>query len=174
MALHRGMKLESIEMLTSERLKELLTYDPITGLFRWRIDRGRLAKAGQVAGSPTPDLRTRIKIDGNLYLLHRLAFLYMTGAFPPDMVDHANGDPSDNRWCNLRPANRSQNMANRGVSISSRIGVKGVSAHGKRFRTEIRANGKRSHIGVFDTVAEAKAAYDNAANLLHGPFARSA
>ncbi len=166
-------------MLTADRLRELLIYDPATGLFRWRVDRlgyrgNAYVKAGQAADHVEAAGYVVIRIDGKRYKAHRLAFLYMTGAFPPDFVDHINGHRADNRWQNLRPATRSQNGGNRGLNTRNKTGVKGVYPEGKRYRAMIQMNGKQSRLGTFDTIAEAQAAYLKAANDAFGDFARRA
>lgn len=160
-------------MLTQARLKELLTYDRDTGEFRWKID-CRGVKSGDIAGCANDRGYIQVQLDGKKYAAHRLAFLYMEGAFPPAAVDHINGVPGDNRWCNLRPATLSQNQANAKMRKNNTTGVKGVCIAGRKFCAQIQAEGKRVYLGTFDTIAEASAAYERAANDLHGEFARTA
>ncbi|MBT0780853.1 HNH endonuclease signature motif containing protein [Paracoccus sp. pheM1] len=155
-------------------MKELLAYDPATGSFHWRVNLRGPVKAGDVAGVSNPRGYRVIHISGKNYLAHRLAFLYMTGSFPPNMADHINGDPSDNRWSNLRPATGSQNNANARARSGSRLGVKGVYKRGSRYVSQICHNGDHKYLGTFDTISDAKAAYDKAANYAFGVFARSA
>ena len=158
-------------MLTQKRLKELLCYDPDTGLFSWA--RGRSGcKKGQVVGYTNGRGWLRVKLDGKHYKLHRLAFLYMDGEFPSEEVDHANGVKSDNRWCNLRKATRSQNMANRKSGGNSVTGYRGVLPSGDRFWAQITKDGKRVHLGMYDCPKEAHKAYCKAAKELYGEFAR--
>ena len=89
-------------VLTAERLRELLNYDPLTGVFSWRVNgRGR-SGVGTVAGGSN---HKRIAIDKKEYFVHRLAWLYVHGCWPTEDIDHINGDPSDNRIANLREAN---------------------------------------------------------------------
>src|SRR5205807_259973 len=115
-----------------------------------------------------------IEIDGKAYKEHRLAHLYMTGAWPPHLMDHKNGDGVDNRWENIRPATRSQNGANRRIGVNSTTGFKGVSWHHSAWRARIGRDGRRVLIGKFATKEEAAAAYAAAANAMYGEFARVA
>jgi hypothetical protein len=105
-------------------------------------------------------------------LLHRL----ILSAPPGSVVDHINGDPSDNRRENLRICSHTENMRNRKVSKSNKLGLKGV--HWDRGRSRYRAliwvDGKKKWLGSYKTAEEAKAAYDSAAPIYHGEFARLA
>ena len=82
--------------LTRDEVAALLTYDPETGVFRWKVDRGQRVKVGDIAGTEFNGYR-RIRIKGRAFKAHRLAFLLMTGAMPSDQVDHINGQKDDNR-----------------------------------------------------------------------------
>ncbi|HKY44903.1 MAG TPA: HNH endonuclease [Pyrinomonadaceae bacterium] len=157
-------------ILTQSRLQELLHYDPETGVFCWKVNRRGKAKAGTTAGTISEGY-VLIRIDGTAYRANRLAFLYMTGKWPPNNSDHENIDRGDNRWINLRPATTAQNNAN--VRKRSAVGFKGVSIAREKFRSQIKADGKLKHLGYFpDAVAAAKA-YDAAAIEYHGEFART-
>lgn len=158
-------------MLTAEALRRQLRYDPDTGLFWWLIP-GRKRRLHQPAGSQRKDRRWVIRVDGTLYLAHQLAWLWMTGVWIAE-IDHANLDPGDNRWCNLREATRSQNAANRGAQRNNKLGVKGVQKHQSGFRARIWKLGHCVDCGVYPTVEQASAAYAKAAAELHGAFART-
>ena len=93
-------------MLEALRLRELLSYDPDTGLFRWSKNKGS-KDAGELAGCVSPKGYILIGIDGCLYLAHRLAWLYVHGEFPEKDIDHRDQDKSNNRICNLRLATSS-------------------------------------------------------------------
>ena len=91
--------------LTAARLRKMLHYDPETGVFTrlW---------TGNVTGCPDAKGYLRIAADGRSYRAHRLAVLYMTGAWPSEQIDHINQVRTDNRWSNLRPATNGENGAN--------------------------------------------------------------
>jgi hypothetical protein len=161
-------------MLTQVRLRELLNYDPNTGIFQWRVDRWRI-KAGETAGCLKTAGYVYIRVDGGQYLASRLAWLYMTGEWPVNTIDHRNGDTADNRWDNLRAADHSQQNANRRGRVDSLSGVKGVryDARVGRWRARIKKNGKEQSLGSFATAADAQAAYARRARELHGEFVRN-
>jgi hypothetical protein len=171
-----------MKALTAARLRELLTYDPSTGVFRWlpraaedgsslhEINRWNTRYAHTVAGTLKPDGYMRIKVDGFPYSSHRLAFLYVTGAWPQFEVDHINGDRADNRWENLRDVTANTNQQNvRGARCTSRTGVLGVSrvTKGQGYLARISLGGKRVHLGCFPTQEAAHDAYLAAKRKLH-------
>lgn len=162
-------------MITVERLRELLTYDVETGVFRWRASRGGWG-AGRIAGRLNTDGYRRVGIDGRQYPAHHLAWLYVHGVWPPTKLDHKSTDRDDNRLENLRPASTSQNGANAKRAAHNTTGFKGVSrvkANG-RFAAFIKVNGRSRRVGEFDTPEEAHAAYVAAAREAFGEFARAA
>jgi len=155
--------------LTQEQIKEFLSYDPLTGIFKWAVNRRRI-KHGTIAGSVNSRGYVRISLFDKSYFAHRLAWLYMTGEWA-SMIDHKNGNKSDNKWSNLRLANPAINAQNvRAATSRSRIGVLGVSppARGKtRFKAAIQISGKSVHLGYHDTADKAHAAYVAAKRQLH-------
>jgi hypothetical protein len=159
--------------VTRARLRELLHYDRATGEFRWRKRMNPRVPAGHIAGTLNRDRYRVIAIEGRNYRAHRLAWLYMTGKWRSQIIDHRDLDPSNNRWANLRRATRSQNCANRGVPRNNTWGLKGVSYDGWRWRATIHKKGKRHYRGGFSTPQAAHAAYAKAARKLHGEFART-
>ena len=136
--------------LTQDRLKELLSYDPDSGDFTRLINR-RSFKKGSVAGGLVSQGYIQIKIDGRKYLAHRLAFLYMTGSFPPNHTDHINGITDDNHWLNLRSATCGENMKNQKKRRDNKSGFVGVNwdDHTKKWRSQIQVDGKRIQLGLF-------------------------
>lgn len=158
------------------RLKDLLSYDPLTGIFtRLRSKKGGV-NVGDVAGSDDGKGYVRIAIDRRGYAAHRLAWFYVYGEWPIGYLDHANGDPSDNRIANLRPATNSQNIANAKTPATNTSGLKGVTWNRKsgKWQSGIKVKGKSIHLGLFDDKAEAHRAYCAAATRHQGEFARAA
>ena len=115
-----------------------------------------------------------ITVDRQRYKAHRLAWLYMTGAWPKEFIDHINGNKTDNAFRNLRDCSRSENAQNRRGSRNSKSGVKGVfKVPGcSTYRAYIEAFGKIFRLGSYPTLDEARAAYNTAAAQRHGEFAR--
>lgn len=146
--------------LTQSRLKELLHYDPETGVFVWRIPRGS-AKTGDVAGCPHPEGYRKIMIDRKIYLAHRLAWLYVHGAWPKDEIDHRNGVRADNRFTNLREATRAENGQNLKIRADNTSGFIGVSWYkpARKWQAHINLAGRNKNLGCFDTPEAAHAAY---------------
>jgi hypothetical protein len=162
--------------LTHNRLKELLSYDCDTGVFRWRCNRGGTARAGSVAGNLRDfDGYIQIKIDRRLYLAHVLAMLWINGTWPSEDVDHINGIRSDNRLTNLRTATTAQNVFNQGMRSDNKSGMKGVCwlKKNRKWRAQIQANGRKYHVGLFDSVQDAARAYDAKAVEIFGQFKRA-
>jgi hypothetical protein len=170
--------------LDQTTLKRLLHYDPQTGLFVWRERddvpnswNGRYA--GKVAGYDWHVPRSAssyrsIRIFNWPFLGHRLAFLYMTGEWPPHDVDHIDMNGLNNRWSNLRMATKTQNSGNRLTTRANRTGFKNVSLHKPtgRYRAYISLNGRQKWLGYHDTPEAAYAAYCEAARAKYGEFAR--
>lgn len=159
-------------MITPEKLREIVSYDPETGVFTWRKTRGR-ARAGNVAGTPHNEGYISIVALRGRYLAHRLAWFYVHGEWPQDDIDHINGDRSDNRISNLRDVSRSENLQNVATARkSSTHGFIGASRQGGRWKARIKLNGKETHLGLFDTPEEASEAYLRAKAEMHPASAR--
>lgn len=159
---------------TQERVKEVLHYDPETGDFTWLKNKCKRIRRGDPAGWITNRGYVRVRVDHIARYAHRLAFLYQTGTWPSNDIDHIDCNPSNNAWVNLREATKVQNQANIGVRRGNRLGVKGVRKQLNRYRATIRVYGKTVHLGSFLTPEEAHAAYMAEATKLYGEFARSA
>ena len=157
------------DQLTQARLKEVLEYDPETGLFRWRSYRCGRALAGAVCGTDNGRGYLTIHIDLVHYKAHRLAWLYVHGRWPTHLIDHINGVKGDNRIANLREADDAVNSQNqRRAQSHNKCGFLGVhKRESGRFRASIRVNWKLINIGTFDTPEAAHAAYVEAKRKLH-------
>jgi hypothetical protein len=161
--------------ITYERVRELFVYDPGEGLLRNSVARGGRS-AGEMAGYLEWDGYVRVYVDGRKYLAHRLIYLLAAGEWPPNQIDHKNLCKFDGRWENLRHASRSQNEANKSIRRDNTSGFKGVSWHAgvKKWQARTRIGGQRRHLGYFDRIEDAAAAYWAAVSELHGEFARCA
>lgn len=160
--------------LTQARLKELLHYDPETGVFTWLVNlQGRYGRAGTVAGCQHRQY-IKINVDAVRYYAHDLAWLYVQGEWPLLRLDHRDGVGTHNWIENLRPATQSQNIANSKLSKANSCGLKGVQwrKDRSRWRSHITVSGKRIYLGMFTTKEEAHAAYCVAAVKHFGEFAR--
>jgi hypothetical protein len=144
------------------------------GTFFWRIDTRNTA-AGDIAGSRQSRGYWHIKINRRLYMAHRLAWLYVTGEWPAGHIDHINGNRSDNRFANLRIASNSENAWNSRTRVNNACGYKGVHYKKRlnKFVAQISVGGRVHHFGVFQTPAEAHAAYRKAAKAHFGEFVRA-
>ena len=156
-------------MLTQKRLKELVQYNPDTGVFICtEFHRGPKRLIGKEAGNRHCGGYIEMRLDGTAYLAHRLAWLYITGEWPKEEIDHKNGDRADNRFNNLRAVTKSVNMQNRKrADRDNRTGFLGVTKHGPSYRAQIQANGKSHKLGVYPTPEEAHAAYLKAKRKMH-------
>lgn len=161
--------------LTAECVRSILDYDPLTGIFIWRwrdgIHLGTNRRcAGKPAGHVDADGRfVMIRISGRPYMAHRLAWLYMTGEWPKEEVDHKNVNPMDNRWENLREANHSQNNANRPRQPRNTSGVPGIDFYKRIGKWRVRVAQKS--FGYYASFEDAVAARERGARELQGAFA---
>lgn len=166
-------------MPTAEYVRSILDYDPETGILTWkpRADRSKSWNtrfAGTRAGWEYDEkgiLYRRISLDGKTYREARLIYLWMTGNWPTEEIDHADVDGTNNKWANIRPATRSQNGCNRGRHSNNKVQFKGVTQKGNRFRARIKVNKQEIHLGMFDTAPLAHQAYCEAARVHHKEFA---
>lgn len=150
-------------ILTQNVLKEVLHYDPLTGLFI-RKSNGR--PTGSLLNTIYGKKYLRIGLLGRLYLAHRLAWIYFYGQQPIE-IDHINGDGTDNRMINLRNVTHSQNQKNHRRAVTNKSGVSGVAyrERDKIFRAYIRNDGRHIHLGHFDNIIDAVIARKHAEKL---------
>jgi hypothetical protein len=152
--------------LNADVVRELLDYEPETGLFRWKKSRRRRTKVGAIAGGLHVDgyMQIKLKEYGCCPFLHRLAFLIMTGDWPKGEVDHIDGVRTNNVWNNLRDTCRTENMCNRKLGSNNRSGIFGVSyLEGSNYwRCRITINKKEIQLGKFDNLLDAASARKSA------------
>ncbi len=144
-------------MITHERLKEVLHYDPETGHFTWLVTKRNMV-SGNIAGYVnTIDGYVKIGIDGKEYRAHRLAFLYMEGCFPEHGMDHTKGIRSDNRWSKIKHSTHSCNLQNQKVRSTNKSGFPGVFFNKKnqKWTSQAKLNGKGISFGLHLTALDA-------------------
>ena len=134
-------------MLTQEKLKELLNYDPDTGVFTWAKTRNGVS-LGKKAGGVSGKGYIAIYINGRNYLAHRLAWLYCFGVFP-DQIDHINQDKTDNRICNLQTCDTITNNRNRSINRRSKTQIHGVRYKSNRWEVSIGIDARHKYLGRF-------------------------
>jgi hypothetical protein len=154
--------------ITLERIREVMDYDPATGVFIRKVKTGPRHEVGERADKNLDNGYLRIGLDGRKLLAHRVAWLYVHGAWPKGFIDHINGDRSDNRIANLRAANHRINAENQvRAHATNRSGILGVYKFRDHWRARITSRGKVYNLGEFDSQKEAFAAYVTAKRLLH-------
>jgi hypothetical protein len=156
-------------MLTQEKLKEILFYEPKTGLFTRKITKSNRAVAGSLVLNKYNKYMV-IGIDNKNYYLHRLAWLYIYGEWPKNDIDHINGIKSDNRIENLRDVTKSVNMQNLIKKTNkNQTDYLGVSfcKKSKKWYSRISVNKKQITIGRFNSPELAYESYLKAKRELH-------
>jgi len=161
-----------------ERLHELFSYDEETGEIRWKVSRTGRIKAGMLAGTPDQKGYRLMMVDRYRTRAHHIAWAMHYNEWAPDMIDHINGQPSDNRISNLRLCSHQQNMANKWKNGSHRCGPK--------HRAMISHRGERMHLGLYATAEQARAmsafgdvffngafAHENSKQLVHDALTKS-
>jgi hypothetical protein len=156
------------KILTQDRLRSLLDYDPEAGVFTRRVTI-RHFLAGVVIGTVGTRGYLQCNLDGKPYKLHRLAWLYVHGVWPTGQIDHINHNTSDNRFCNLRDVSSAENHQNRARRTKSKSGYLGVTWHKRdcRWQATIEVAGHSYHLGNFKDLPTAIAARVQAEKRYH-------
>jgi hypothetical protein len=156
------------ELVTYNEANALFSYEPETGVLRWKVRPSIGVKVGDIAGTKHPSGYRMVKVFGRQYPTHRIAWLLSFGAFPQFQIDHINRNRADNRLCNLREATYATNAQNR--DKPNRTGYAGVTkARSGKWQARVMTDGKSRSIGVFDSPGDAHRAYAAAKRELH-PF----
>ena len=157
-------------MLTQSRLKELVSYDETTGKFFALVSRGNIKAGNELVGEK--EGYRQIHIDGKNYYAHRLAWLYVYGTMPSQMIDHIDGDKKNNKIENLRHVSDFENARNSAKKKGSASKYRGVCwSHGSWVAC-IRVNGKLKTIVRSKREEHAAMMYDIASLQYHGEFGR--
>ena len=154
--------------MNQDYLKTILHYSPEDGVFTW-LKTGKGIQPGKRVGSPDRDGYLYITHLKKRYALHRLAWLYVTGAWPVEQIDHKNRDVLDNRFDNLRECTAKENLRNR--RFADRDIAPGVHPSGKKFRVRVWVNGRNQHFGTFEDPELAALVAHEARRIHHGEFA---
>jgi hypothetical protein len=159
--------------MNTEELRELVAYDPETGVLTRRVTLASNAQAGQPITGVVGEGYIQCVIKGQFFLGHRLAWQLHYGVVPAGHIDHINGNRADNRICNLRLATRSENLRNSKLRRDSVSGTKGVfwSAARKRWIASFAKPDGRRFWKACQTLADAQCAVIEARTALHGQFA---
>lgn len=147
-----------------ERMLNSFIYEPHTGSLKWRLNR-------REAGYREPDGYISVRFEGKLYQAHRVIW-YMIHEEWPELIDHINRDKQDNRFCNLRLADKRVNAINTGIPSNNTSGIKGVSWHkaGKCWTAQIKDKGRKIHLGSYKLLEDAIEARQQAEEELWGEF----
>ncbi|ECF5934230.1 Pathogenesis-related transcriptional factor and ERF protein [Salmonella enterica subsp. diarizonae] len=158
--------------ITQSYLHQILNYEPETGVFTWKSP-GNRAFIGRVAGCLDREGYVYFYVNKKRYFAHRLAWLYVYGFWPANLIDHVNGVRSDNRIINLREATRTECNRNSRRSKKNTSGVKGVhwSKNEKKWRARCGFNGKQHSLGYFLNITDAERAVIVFRKKHHGEFA---
>jgi len=162
------------DRISAERLRELVDYDPKTGILTRKVRTSNRVHVGDRVGTVVGNGYRLARIGGHLASEHQFAWLYVHGVWPDHWIDHINGVITDNRICNLRRSTQSQNAGNSKRSKANTSGYKGVYKKRGKWSADIKCGKNRERLGVFETPTEAHAAYCEAAERLFGEFARAA
>jgi hypothetical protein len=149
--------------LSADRLREMLDYDPLTGIFRWKKrQRNNTCNVGQVAGTtPNNQGYCRVALDGRQYRAHRLAWLHVYGEWPAQDIDHIDRNRANNAIANLRDVSNRRNSWNTGTRSTNKTGLAGTYGPTRysKYIAQISHAGRRIYLGTFETPQEAHAAY---------------
>lgn len=144
------------------RLKQLLNYDPLTGILTWKKNHFSV-KIGQIAGAVDDRGYRRISVNGKSYLAHRIAWTFIHDAWPNNQIDHINGNRDDNRATNLRDVTNRTNIINsykhRNGKLPGATYLKRLKQRKHPWQAQIRMNGRQTFLGCFATKEEAHKAY---------------
>jgi hypothetical protein len=162
----------NLPMPPYDELSRHIQYDPDTGVGIWLVSLSNRAKVGTIAGT-SKNQYLNIQYKNKLYKAHRLFWFLQTGQDPgPLTIDHIDQNPLNNKFFNLRLANRSQQQHNKSKPYNNTSGHKGVSWNKtkQKYHAYIKLNGKKIHLGSYKIFEQAVAARQAKELELHGEF----
>lgn len=177
---------DQIKLPSIEYINEAVEYNSATGGLFWKIrplahfknphgmNTFNSKHAGKSCTAKHASGYFSLRLDGRTYLVHRVIWKIITGDDPVSGIDHKDTCKSNNKWANLRLANKSENGCNVSIKSRNKTGYKGVSFDTKRnkFFASIAINGKTKALGRFDSAELAHQAYIAASTKIHGEFGR--
>jgi hypothetical protein len=173
-------KLPSVKLL-----REFIDYNPETGVLKWRVRDARHFPslrichtwnshyAGKEVGWLNANGYYATRFGKPSFLVQRIIWKIMTGKEPPDLIDHIDGNRTNNLWNNLREATAIQSAHNQGVRSTNTSGFRGVLKRGNRYMARVMIDGKYRSIGTFQTAERASAVYEDKIKELYGKFYRN-
>jgi hypothetical protein len=153
--------------MNMELLKKHLSYDYSTGEFVWLLPTANRVKKGSVAGTTLFNGSVSIRFKGKIYLAHRLAWFYTYGCWPIGVIDHKDGNPSNNKLDNLRDVPHVINCRNQKLYVTNTSGVKGVTLVKGRWAARIVVDGKAICLGTYDNKEDAIKVREQAEETYH-------
>lgn len=143
--------------ITVDEVREVFDYDEETGELIWKIKPCKKVNIGDVAGSVNNRGYKLIGYKGKLYRAHRLIWAYVHGSFPPEQIDHIDGNPSNNRISNLRAVSSQENLKNQKLPKNNTSGITGVvwKKNASKWQARIKINWKQIYLGIFNDFFEA-------------------
>lgn len=156
-------------MINLDNLKNQLSYDEKTGIFKWKVSKKGL-RIGDVAGSKRQNGYIAIRIENQLIYAHRLAWFYIYGTWPLGEVDHIDCNRINNSKSNLRDVKPKINKQNlRLPKANNACGFLGVhlDKRSNKYVSQLQVDGKQNWLGLFNTPEEAHQAYLTKKRQLH-------
>lgn len=146
-----------MNIIGHKELKEILDYNPDTGIFTWK--KSKIMSTNAVAGYINHQKYVVISISGKKHQAHRLAWLYVYGKFPNMFIDHINGDRADNRIDNLRDVSNRVNGCNRKIHREGKLPGCTFLKSSNKWQAQIKQNNVYKYLGCFDSQMEAHQVY---------------
>lgn len=143
--------------LTADKVRNLFDYDPVSGLLAWKISPSNRVRLGDPVGTVDSKGYGQVQIDCRKYRTHRIIWLWMTGNFPSNQIDHKNRQRMDNRWENLRDVSRQENSRNLSLSRKNKSGIIGVywRNSNQKWHAQITVSRKNISLGFFSNIQDA-------------------